>query len=239
MSSFTAEITRKMISCLFFILFCVSAAKAYEPNESLGILVASDLLNECATPSSTIKCPSAKAFADFAAHIQSDQGFQEAKEKGKRRQSIDQYLRQRNQSKVTMVMNHSLRNLDATTWRGSEESLLGAALDGVNHLHFGRSTSSMIRVSAPILTFLVGFTDQDNRLVFGDIITRARAAVEVFSMGANPSFLLSRDEWLFEGKRVEFLAGDEALATILFSLADFSEHKAPVPTGAAGTGRTL
>ena len=136
MSRLTVEITRKMISCLLFSLFCVSAAKAYEPHESLGNLVASDLLNECVNPSSTIKCPSARAFADFAAHIQSDQGFQEAKEKDKRRQSIIQHLQQRNQSKVQIVMNHSVRNLDATTWLDSEESLLGAALDGVNQLYF-------------------------------------------------------------------------------------------------------
>jgi hypothetical protein len=137
-------------------------------------------LNECVNPSSTIKCPSARTFADFTAHIESDQGFQEAKEKGKRRQAIIQHLLQRNPSKVQMVMNHSVRNLDETAWLGSEEPLLGAVLDGVNQLHFGRSTRSMIRVSSPILTFLVGFTDQDNRLVFGNIITRARAAEEVF-----------------------------------------------------------
>jgi hypothetical protein len=58
-------------------------------------------------------------------------------------------------------------------------------------------------------------------------------------MGANPSFLLSRDEWLLESKRVEFLTDNEALATILVSLADFNAQMAPVPTDAAGTGRML
>lgn len=217
-----------LFQAIFLALGCSHASAQMK---DIADVVAYLLVESCLEAAgSRLRCPPRENFEALQTAALEDDSFKEAIATYLQEKSLKEHLDLINEEMFDREVMHHSPDLDTalmpvtTLTQGARspnyysiEFLLASSIRGINSLNLGPSTLHSLRVTRGAIELLEAFT-LDGRPLFESMVNRARAAEEVWNQGADPAFLLEREEWLFQGAMITWQAGDQNLIDAYYEL---------------------